>query len=185
MNLYLTTATPYKISTNDLKNIIKQLVILVDTREQKNQHITNYFDKNKIPYRVEKLEFCDYSFLLPPMPEYNLITDLYFHHSIAIERKASLEELSGNLSRGRETFENECMRARHVGCKVYLMIENPLGYAAIMNKQYRTDLTPTSYFATMKTFEQRYDLNVQFIPPDSAGYFIVSTFQYYLREYLK
>ena len=177
--------TACKIGTDELKKIMKNIVVLVDTREQKNQHIIEYLDKNHIEHRSEKLDFCDYSFMLKSMPEFGIMTDLYFHKSIAIERKASLEELSGNISRGREAFENEFMRATHAGCKVYLMVENPLGYAAIMQKKYRTEISPASYMATMKTFEQRYNINVQFITPDNAGYLVLSTFQYYLREYFK
>ncbi len=177
--------TPCKVSTENLKKIMKKIVVLIDTREKQNQHIVEYLDKHHIAHRNEKLDFCDYSFMLQSIPEMGIMTDLYFHKGIAIERKASLEELSGNISKGRETFENELMRATHAGCKLYLMVENPFGYSAIMQKQYHTEVSAASFMATLKTYEQRYGLNIQFITPDNAGYLIVSTFQYFLREYFK
>lgn len=41
------------------------MVILVDSREKKNSHILDYFRKQKIAYQVEKLEYNDYSFMIP------------------------------------------------------------------------------------------------------------------------
>ncbi len=45
--------------------------------------------------------------------------------------------------------------------------------------------SPAAYMASLKTFEHRFDANIQFISPEYAGYYIVSTFQYYAREVLK
>ena len=47
------------------------------------------------------------------------------------------------------------------------------------------EFTPAAYMASLKTFEHRFDANIQFISPECAGYYIVSTFQYYAREILK
>ena len=44
---------------------------------------------------------------------------------------------------------------------------------------------PAASMASLKTFEHRFDANIQFISPEYAGYYIVSTFQYYAREILK
>ena len=48
--------------------------------------------------------------------------DIFFHRDIVVERKASLEELSGNLAQERERFEKEFLKAGNDGCKVYLMV---------------------------------------------------------------
>ena len=111
--------------------------------------------------------------------------DIFFHRDCVVERKASLEELSGNLTGERERFEKEFLKAGNDGCKVYLMIEAPGGYSDIIGHKYRTEFMPAAYMASLKTFEHRFDANIQFISPEYAGYYIVSTFQYYAREILK
>ncbi|MCD8325892.1 MAG: ERCC4 domain-containing protein [Lachnospiraceae bacterium] len=160
----------------------KDLVILVDSREQKNGHILEYLDKTGIAYRVGKLSYGDYSFLLPEAAQGH---DLTFCQDIVIERKASLEELSGNLTRERERFDREFLRAKADGCKAYLMIEDPGGYSAVIGHKYRTQMNPQAFMASLKTWEGRFDANVQFIDRQHSGYFILSTFQYYLRQLMK
>lgn len=65
------------------------------------------------------------------------------------------------------------------------MIEAPGGYSDIIGHKYSTEFMPAAYMASLKTFEHRFDANIQFISPEYAGYYIVSTFQYYAREILK
>lgn len=55
----------YKFSVEEIKKLTKSMVILVDSREKKNTHILDYFRKQKIAYQVEKLEYGDYSFMIP------------------------------------------------------------------------------------------------------------------------
>ena len=59
----------YKFSVEEIKKLTKQMIVLIDTREKRNEHILSYFDKQGITYRKEKLDFGDYTFLLPlPQP---------------------------------------------------------------------------------------------------------------------
>ncbi len=172
----------YKYDIESIKKLTKQMVILVDSREKKNSHILDYFRKQAISYQVSKLEYGDYSFMIPMSASGS---DIYFHRDCVIERKASLEELSGNLAQERERFEKEFLKAGNDGCKVYLMIEAPGGYSDIIAHRYKTEFTPAAFMASLKTWEHRFDANIQFISPEYAGYYIVSTFQYYAREILK
>jgi len=158
------------------------MVVLVDSREKNNAHILEYFTKQCIVYRVEKLEFGDYTFMIPASAAG---TDIFFHRDIVIERKGSLEELSGNLAQHRAQFETEFLKAGNNGCKIYLMVEDPDGYSGIISHKYNTQLAPAAYMASLKTWEVRFGCNVQFINSQYAGYFIASTFQYFCRELLK
>ena len=171
----------YKFSVEEIKKLTKSMVILVDSREKKNTHILDYFRKQKISFQTEKLEYGDYSFMIPAAAD----EDIFFHRDIVIERKASLEELSGNLAQERERFEKEFLKAGNDGCKVYLMIEAPGGYSDIIGHKYRTEFAPAAYMASLKTWESRFGCNVQFISPEYSAYYIVSTFQYFAREALK
>ena len=172
----------YRFSVEELKKLTKNLVVLVDSREKKNNHILSYFTKQGIAYQKTKLDYGDYSFYIPAQAAGQ---DIYFHRDIVVERKASLEELSGNLAQERERFEREFLKAGNDGCKVYLMIEEPGGYSSVIGHKYRTDLRPAAYMASLKTWEHRFGANVQFIDKQYSGYYIVSTFQYYAREVLK
>lgn len=172
----------YKFSVEQIKNLTKQMIILVDSREKRNSHILDYFQKQGISYQVTKMDYGDYSFMIPASAAGS---DIYFHDSVVIERKASLEELSGNLAQERDRFEKEFLKAGNVGCKVYLMVEAPGGYSDIIGHKYRTEFKPAAYMASLKTWESRFGCNVQFISPEYAGYYIAATFQYFAREALK
>lgn len=169
-----------KYSDKDIKQMLKQLTILIDSREKQNRHITDYFTKNHIPYETTILNYGDYSCKLPVSTG-----DIYFHDSIAIERKSSLGELSGNLTRDRERFEKEFLRAGNDGCKVYLLIEDMGGYSSIINHSYKTEFKPNAFMASLKAWETRFNLNVQFIDKQYAGFFILQTLKYFVKEALK
>lgn len=172
----------YRYSVEDAKRLLKQMVILVDSREKRNGHISDYFKKNGIAYQKTKLDYGDYSFMIPASAAGE---DIYFHRDCVVERKASLEELSGNLAQERERFEKEFLKAGNDGAKIYLMVESSGGYSDIIGHKYRTEFTPAAYMASLKTWESRFDCNVQFIASEYSGYYIYSTFVYFAREALK
>ncbi len=109
----------YRFTDKELKELLKSITIIVDTREQANQHIIKYFEDRKIPYIVRKLDFGDYSCFLPSNPELGIMRDTYF--DCVIERKAHLEELSSNLTTDRTRLENEFIRGKD--SRFILMIE--------------------------------------------------------------
>jgi ERCC4-type nuclease len=172
----------YHYTDGELKTLLQSLTVLVDTREQENSHILAYFDKQSIPRKSRKLDYGDYSFYLPASPDMGILRDLHFTDGVAIERKASLEELSGNLTHDRARFEAELIRANKA--KLFLMVEDA-NYADIVEHKYKTQFAPKAFIAAIKTFESRYNLNVNFIPSQLAGNFIYYTLLYHLREYLK
>jgi len=172
----------YAFTDGEIKKLLKSLTVIVDTREQRNGHIIEYLDKHKIPRISKKLDFGDYSCLLPADQEFGFMRDVYCSDTVVIERKASLEELSGNLTHDRVRFESELLRASKV--KTYLMIENG-SYSDIVEHRYKTELSPAAYIGALKAFEARYNLSVNFIPVGHTGSFIYSTLYYHLREQLK
>ena len=107
---------------------------------------------------------------------------MYFDKDIMIERKANLEEISSNITKGRARFEEEL--ATFSG-KKYLMIENA-NYHDIIKKSYRTDISPKAFLATLHTYNHRYNLEVMFMPDNkySAAY-VYGVFIYYLKSLLR
>ena len=88
---------------------------IFDTREQKNQHIINYFKKNNIEYKIQKIDEGDYKF------EGN--------DTICVERKGNINEIMANITQAR--FKRELERAKQKGVKLVVLIENSSGINSI------------------------------------------------------
>ena len=172
----------YKYTDTEKNKLLKSIVVLVDTRENKNDHITEWFEKKKIKYEAKALGNGDYSFYLPKNSELNIDRDLYFDRDIMIERKASADELALNFTKHRSRFEEEL--ATYKG-KKYLMIESTR-YSDIVSENYRSQYKGASYLATLHTFSHRYDMDVVFMPENKySGLWIYMTLTYWLRERLR
>ena len=172
----------YKYIDIEIEQILKSIVVIVDSREKNNIHIIDWFDKKKISYIIKKLDQGDYSFYIPKNDELSIFRDIYFDKDIVIERKASLEELSGNLSKERDRFEKElCLNKG----KMYLLIENS-NYGDICEGNYKTEYNKKSYLGSIHTFSHRYEVPFMFMPENKySPIYIYFTFYYYLREMLK
>ena len=104
-----------KVWTKEEKNELRRkLKLIVDSRERKNEHILAYLESRKVPYEVRKLPVGDYSLMLG---------DLTLEDDVVIERKHGLEEVCVNLGKDRARFENELLRAKAFGIRVFLVIE--------------------------------------------------------------
>ena len=97
----------YRYTDKEIKELLKSMVIIQDSREQEASHITKWFDEKKISYVTQKLETADYSFYIPANAELGIVRDMYFDDKIVIERKNSLEEISSCFTTTRMAFENE------------------------------------------------------------------------------
>lgn len=171
----------YRYTDKEIKELLKSMVILVDSRENANSHILKWFDEKKISYKIEKLEFCDYSFMLPANLPLGFNRDLYFTDKISIEKKSGLEEISGNLTTDRLRFESEFIRSKG---KVHLLIENA-SYEDIIAHKYKTEYNPVSFLASLHSFADRYNFSINFIKDNKySAQFIYYTFYYHLRNYL-
>ena len=193
----------YNYTDKQINQILSEMIILIDTREQENQHIKNYFEKKKINYRIEKLRTGDYSFAISKNAELNINAELSFDSIIAIERKATLEEISNNLTHERTAFENEMIRSTRLK-QFYLLIETKteieekqyfengikiiekkieeLGRLEdILYKKYKTDFNEKSFFSSLISFIIRYNIKLMQINKNNSGLLIY----YILRNYLK
>ena len=112
------------------------MTIICDTREHegKNQHILEWFDSKKIPWIKSKLDYADYSCMLPRNPELGIPRDLWFDKEIAVERKANLDEYANNCVDDRNRIKKEFSQAPP---NKVLLIENAT-YADMMNGNYRS-----------------------------------------------
>lgn len=172
----------YKFTETELKKLLKEnLVIIVDTREQENEHILDYFNSKKIRYEVKKIDAGDYSVKLAANPELGIFRDCYI--PVMIEKKNSIDELASSF-KDRVRFENEFIRATASKYKIHLLVEDGNGYENILRKNYRSMYDPKALLGSLKTFESRYDFYTSFLDKKYVGNFIYYTLYYHCREYL-
>jgi ERCC4-type nuclease len=170
----------YKYTDKEMNELLKTITILVDTREQKNEHIVQYFDSKSIPYKSCKQDAGDYSVMLPKNDLLGITRDIYF--PVAVERKNSVDELAQTIKE-RTRFENELIRSHKL--KFLLMVEDPNGYENLLFGQYQSQYEPKALLGSLKSFEARYNFATVFIPKKVAGNYIYYHFYYYVRNYLK
>lgn len=172
----------FKYTDKEIDELVSSMIILIDTRERMADHIISSFDKNGICYKKKALEYGDYSFALPKNEALSIPRDMYFNKKVCIERKASLEEISGNLTKERDRFEKELSLAPK---EKVLLIENA-NYSDVANGNYNTQYNKKSFLASLHSFWFKYNIPVFFMPDNKySALFIKKYFEYYLKNYLR
>lgn len=87
------------------------MVIQVDSREQKFDHVTRYFDSQGIKWVKSKCVVGDYVNLENPM--------------VVIDRKKDLQEVAGNVCQQHDRFVRELELARELGYRLIVLVEEP------------------------------------------------------------
>jgi len=163
-----------------IKNhLMKDLVVLIDTRENANEHITQYFDKVGILYEERKLDYGDYGLKIPKNDEFGIVTDMIL--DFAVERKGSLEEVSGNFTQDRTRLEKELFRSKG---NLAILIENG-SLNDILSHNYTTKYDENSFIGTLMAFYHRYNTSIWFTNKLNSGKIIYGLLKYKLREELK
>jgi len=162
-----------------IKEIMKSAIVLIDTREQENSHITEWLDLKKIAWKSKALSYGDYSLLIPTNIEYGIMHDMKLNY--AVEKKNGLNEISGNIANGRTAFENELVRGRG---KMTILIENG-SWGGIISHSYRTKYEPVPFIASLLSFSHRYDIPITFCEKEHTGEITYKMLIYKLREDLK
>ena len=159
----------------EINDLLKTMVIVVDSREQVNGHVTGYLEKGKVSYTTRKLDTGDYS---------AMIGDMTLERDITVERKANLDEIAGNFTADRQRFEDEFTRAKAEGLKVFLLIENAT-WSDILLHNYRSKLAPKSLVASLLSWQVRFNITIIFCKPGETGQIIHGILYYAAREALK
>lgn len=158
----------------ELNEILKQLAIVADTREQRNEHIVRALKEKKIPCISRKLDAGDYS---------AQIGELSLEKDVVIERKRNLDEICGNLTADRDRFEREFMRAKAAGTKVFLIIEG-CTWNDVYLQNYRSKLSVKSLLASLLSWQVRYNVTIIFCEPENTPKLIYQILYYAAREQL-
>lgn len=143
--------------------------ILIDSREKVNQHITKELDRLGIAWKIQKLNYGDYSF------EWNGID---YSDKIVIERKGSLDEIIGNFTKGRERFQNEFKRAK--GCKVVLLVEATQDQ--LNGHLYRSGMSPKDLKSFLSTWCNKFQLELKFTDKNQSCELILQCFRNFIKR---
>lgn len=162
-----------------LQEILNTMVILVDTREQKNDHILDYFRANNIPYKFKKLNCADYSCEISLNGELVDLSNVY-----AIERKGSLNEIVGNVTTDRVRFFKELERAKTNNIGLHLLLETAT-WRKIWNGSYRSKANPNSISAVLQSISTKYNIPITMLSQMDSPRFIYENIYYFARNFIK
>lgn len=179
----------YNFTDTEINKLLKEnFKILYDTREQVNDHILAYFDKQKLPYKRQKIDEGDYTAVITARPEMGITRDIYF--PVGVERKNSVDELANNLAEKTDTrddirLERELIRAKMKRIKIFLVVEDPNGLENIMKGNYRSLYTPKAFIGKLSSLQDKYIQNTVFTSASNSGYHIYRILYYSVRNFLK
>jgi ERCC4-type nuclease len=180
----------YKFTDTEINKLLKEnFMILFDTRERENLWILDYFDKKKIKYKRQKLDEGDYSAIITKRPEMGIYRDLYF--PVAVERKASVDELASNLGEKKEDYRDEIrlirelQRAKTKGTKMFLIIEDIDGMNKIKTGNYRSQYQPKAFLGKLSSIQDLYLSDTIFTNNSNTGFEILRKLHYSVRNFLK
>lgn len=174
--------------------------IIVDSRENRWEHIENKFKQKGIDYYVAKskegskcLEVGDYSIIVKTKKG-NILD---FRNYVAVERKGSLNELAGNFTddrskdnQNKNRLIREFERGFEKATRVLLLVEEEEGYNKAINGFFRWDsesfLNPKAFMGMLWARQARYNFNMMFCERKSDSWSMIYNYLYYqAREYLK
>lgn len=138
------------------------MIILCDTRQQKDLYITKKFDKAKILWLRTKLDSADYMAV-----RYDEKRGFYKDYAILVDTKKDLLEMSGNLCHKseHERVKREITLAKELGCEKFVFLIKEKGIKTPQDlKDWRSPHTKVkgeTLYKIMATMKERY--GVEFI----------------------
>jgi len=145
-------------------------MIQVDSRENKNQNILDYFEEVGQKYIVSKMISGDYQ----DVGSVKTLIDVKQSHNDGVA------ELCANLTRtaNHERFKREIARAREIGCERFIVLIISKDITCIdeihtwVNKRGQTN--PATFEKIVRTFNEKYGVEFIFCQRKDAGKIIVS-----------
>lgn len=170
------------------KDFMKRVSIIIDTREQVNDHIKSRLDEYGISFIEQKLDYGDYSFTADGVD---------FQKSCVVERKANVDELYNNVIQDRGRIEKEMYCAANQAKELIILVESvgswdELKEYTVPDWQMKRDSQRKVadigkiVYSTLRSWERgnRYHFKVEFSKnkEDSAAK-MLELFYYYWRNY--
>ena len=160
----------YRFTDKQLKKILDNIIICVDSRENANKHIIDFFNKKKIPYVVEKLPFGDYSCKIKAGSFEGQEKDIYFTNDFVVERKANIDEICGNLKDDAARLKKELAHLNKYGIEFYIFLEDENYELNLRNANYRSQYDAFTLMQRIyKGIEAEYNTMVIPVPKSCMG----------------
>lgn len=137
------------------------MIIEMDTRNQKDEYVTDYLDSHGVKWIRNKLYSGDVKLLNST--------------KVIIDLKKDLLEMCGNLTslKEHERVKREIERAREIGCErfIFLIKEQKISSIDEVNNwnSTRTRVKGETLAKIMKTMQERYDVEFMFTKKELAG----------------
>lgn len=163
-----------------VNSALKTMGVYVDTREQDTIRARKRLESIGLPIQRKALPFGDYSAFctLPNGEAFSL------ENRVVIERKMSLDEIAACYTRERPRFEREFDRAKNVGAKVYLLIENG-SWEKVYAGSYRSRVKPEALTASLLAWLSRYNCQLLLCCEETSGKLIHDVLYRELKEGLE
>lgn len=148
----------------EIKKALDGMEIIVDTREQDTIYLRARLRQMACPVRRAALSFGDYSARFP-LPD-GAWLDL--SNLVAVERKMDLGELAACFGTGRRRFKAEFERARAMGARLYLLVENA-SFEQVYSGKYRSRMNSPALLSSILAWLARYNCQLLFCSPKITG----------------
>lgn len=150
------------------------LIILTDTRQQKENHIIKEFDKQGILHIRTGLPSADYMAV-----RYDNKQGFYLDYSVLIDTKKDLEEIANNLcnTNSHERLKREIFKGKDLGAKEFIFIigEKKIKTAEDIKKwsSPHTKVRGETILKIMNTMKTRYNVRFIIVPKKKMGEMII------------
>ena len=164
----------------EIDRAMRTFTILVDSREQDTARSRERYRAFGVPYERCKLDFGDYSAKVTDDND----DEITLQNRLSIERKMNLDELCNCFCRDRKRFEREFLRAKNIGAKIYLLIENAnweLAYAG----RYKSQMNANALIASVTAWLARYNCQLIMCKEETSGKLIKDLLYREMKEYLQ
>ena len=152
----------------EIQACLDSMKILVDTREQPSERATKRYESFGCSYSRATLNYGDYTYTFTLPDNTEAFSSMPISGDVVIERKMSLEELSGCFCQSRERFEREFQRAMEHGAKIYLLVEDAT-WENLINGKYKTRFNSKAFMGSLLAFMSRYDISLIFCKKETSG----------------
>lgn len=155
---------------------MKNLLILADTRQQKDEFITRYFHENNILWQRATLTTGDYMAIKIKTDDSGAI---FKDFSTIVDTKKDIVEICGNLCKTteHERIKREIAKACELGCKrfVFLIADSKVTCIEdLINwSSKKTNVRGETLAKIMKTMSARYGCEFMFCEKSKMGEKIV------------
>ena len=201
----------YRFTDKEVKKILDNLTILVDTREKSNNHIISFFNKKSIKYKTMKIDYGDYSIMMPQGSFNGQTRDIYFTNDIVLERKFCIDEIAMNLKDKKTNineikqeiidllgkqylekvlksdynrFKQELTSINKYGITFKILIEDPNFDENIRLGNYRNQYEPKTLYSRLKSLESEFRTTIRPVNKLYMGSEIFNTLKYGVRNKL-